>query len=69
MEEIKTIVSKDGVENEQDLEELVRKNFFKESKKLKEAVELNPDIRVYMNTWANYNEYGADPVLCHGLRP
>ena len=32
----------------------------KESKKLNESFD---DMEVFMNTWANYNEYGADGVL------
>jgi len=35
-------------------------NVTKPNKKLNEAVENNDDIQVYMNTWKNYNEYGAD---------
>lgn len=30
---------------------------------IKSAADYDEDIRVYMNTWANYNEYGAAGVL------
>ena len=30
---------------------------------IKASADYSEDIRVYMNTWANYNEYGADGVL------
>lgn len=32
-------------------------------KYIKSSADYDEDIRVYMNTWANYNEYGADGVL------
>ena len=33
------------------------------NKYIKSSADYDEDIRVYMNTWANYNEYGADGVL------
>ena len=41
-------------------EKLSNKRKLKESKKLTESFD---DMEVFMNTWANYNEYGADGVL------
>ena len=34
-----------------------------EKKYIKASADYSEDITVYMNTWANYNEYGADGVL------
>lgn len=42
-------------------------NVEKPQKKLNEAVETNDDFQVYMNTWKNYNEYGAD-LEAYGIK-
>lgn len=42
-------------------------NVSKPQKKLNEAVENNDAIQVYMNTWKNYNEYGAD-LEAYGIK-
>lgn len=39
----------------------------KPNKELKEEVENSDDIQVYMNTWKNYNEYGAD-LEAYGIK-
>lgn len=39
----------------------------KPSRELKEEVENSDDIQVYMNTWKNYNEYGAD-LEAYGIK-
>lgn len=39
----------------------------KPNRELKEEVENSDDIQVYMNTWKNYNEYGAD-LEAYGIK-
>lgn len=44
-----------------------QKEIIKPSKKLNEADNINNEIKLYMNTWKNYNENGADLEEMYGI--
>lgn len=49
------------------IQENLKESFTKSKKQLKESYTPTDDIMVYMNTWKNYNEYGAD-LEAYGIK-
>ena len=49
------------------IQENLKESLTKSKKQLKESYTPTDDIMVYMNTWKNYNEYGAD-LEAYGIK-